>query len=119
MKNYVECNNTELSITAEVTSMSEEEVLSAYDKHFALFWSLVAFSLLIAAITIIGNGLVIYATYSTKNLGRLRYLDGVVRSLAFTDLLFGLLGTPLVVINYYKGKLLIQIDNNISAPKRR
>ena len=105
MKNYVECNDTELSTEAEFGGMSKQEELSAYYKHFHLFWSLVAFSLLIASITIIGNGLVIYATYSTKNHGRLRYLDGVVRSLAFTDLLFGLLGTPLVIINYYKGKL--------------
>ena len=86
------------------TNGTEEEGLDGYHKYAELFWSFVALSVLIALIAILGNGLVIYATYGTRNLGPLRYLDGVVKSLAFTDLLFGLLGTPLIILNYYLGK---------------
>ena len=86
------------------TNITEEEGLDSYHKNIELFWSFVALSVLIALIAILGNGLVIYATHGTRNLGPLRYLDGVVKSLAFTDLFFGLFGTPLIIINYYLGK---------------
>ena len=85
-----------------VTNSSEP---NSYDKNFGLFWALASVCFVNAIVTLIGNGLVIYVSHQTRNTGRLRHLDGVVKSLAVTDFLFGLIGTPLILINYYAGKL--------------
>ena len=58
-------------------------------------------SLLTAIVAIIGNGLVIYAAYGKKSLLRvkaLRSLDIVIKSLAVTDLMVGLVGIPCRII---------------------
>ena len=44
---------------------------------------------------IVGNGLVLHAAWSTKNLGILRYFDSSIKSLAVADMLFGLIAVPL------------------------
>ena len=53
--------------------------------------------ILIAIIAIMGNGLVLYASYGKQNSMKfsvLRDLDIVIKSLAVTDLLIGLVGMP-------------------------
>ena len=75
-----------------------------YEKYMPLFWCFVLVCSVIAIICIIGNVLVIYASYQSTNTARFRYLDSVVISLAVTDVLFGLVGTPFIITNYYLGK---------------
>ena len=77
---------------------------SAYDKNIAIFWIASAFCLFVALIAIIGNCLVLFATHGTKNSGQLRYLDNTIKSLAIADMLFGLIGIPLLIFAYYVGK---------------
>ena len=70
----------------------------------AIFWALVVFYLCVGVVGIIGNGLVLYASHGNTNTGPLRYLDNVVKSLAATDFLFGLVGSPLIIFTYYMGR---------------
>ena len=70
----------------------------------AEFGAILAFSLVISILAIIGNSLVIYASVSNKNSGPFRFIDGIIRSLAVADLLLGLIGNPFIVVSYYLGK---------------
>lgn len=72
-----------------------------------LFWVSVAVSVILAILSIIGNGIVIYVAGRKKNTGTLRYLNNAVRSLAVTDLVIGLIGIPLMIVYYYWGQLLL------------
>ena len=57
-------------------------------------YCLAAINTLIGIIAVLGNGLVLYAAYGNRNNGRLNYLDGVIKSLAVNDLIYGLIGIP-------------------------
>lgn len=69
-----------------------------------LFWIFACICILVAILSILGNGIVIYVSHETRSIGRLRYLDNVVKSLAVTDFLFGILATPIVITGYFMGK---------------
>ena len=97
-------NTTTIEVTEETTAITAEE-LTAYEKNIGMFWAFATFSVLIAIVAVVGNGLVIYIAHGVKHVGPLRYLDGVVKSLALTDLAFGLIATPLIIINYYMGEV--------------
>ena len=84
----------------EITSCMLAE---CYNKNVGLYWAFVAFAFVTSSIAILGNSLVIYAAQQTANRGRLRYLDSVVKSLAMTDLLYGLIGAPFTYVNFYLG----------------
>ena len=56
---------------------------------------------LIGFIAAAGNALVLYAAYGSRNFGRLHIFDGVIKSLAWTDLLLGLIGIPCQVMGVY------------------
>lgn len=75
-----------------------------YEENKALFWLIAVFYLVLALVAVIGNGLVLYASYGTTNCGPLRHLDDAIKSLAVADLLFGLLGTPFLIYLYYMGE---------------
>jgi hypothetical protein len=76
-----------------------------YEKHEPLFYGLTIVYLCIALVAIIGNGLVLYVSYVKRNTGPLKILDGVIKSLAVADMLYGLIGMPCRVIsNFYVGK---------------
>ena len=63
----------------------------------------------IALVAAVGNGLVLYASYGNKNTGRLQYLDSIIKSLALTDMLYGLVGVPCRILNAYLLGWYIQI----------
>ena len=78
---------------------------NTYDRNRAVIWFAFAVYICMAIIATIGNGLVLYAAHVGHNTGRLRYLDGVIKSLAMTDMLFGVIGIPCMLIaDYYTGK---------------
>ena len=89
--------------TNDTNSIDDTQQPSSYEKNKILFWCFATVCVIITIITIIGNGIVVIASHQTRNNNRLRHLDGVVKSLAVTDFLFGLFGTPLVALNYYLG----------------
>ena len=78
---------------------------NSYDNKWVLIWFAFAIYICMAIVATIGNGLVLYAAHIGNNTGRLRYLDGVIKSLAMTDMLFGVIGIPCMLIaDYYTGK---------------
>ena len=85
----------DISSTLTSSEAGNDENLEAW------FWVLCAFYLCLTVVAAIGNGLVIYASYGTRNTSRLRYLDNLIKSLAVTDLLFALIGTPCLIFEYY------------------
>ena len=64
-----------------------------YYSNKVLFWTDTTLFVFIGLITTVGNGLVLYAAYGNKNHGPLGYLD----------MLFGFIGTPLIILGYYTG----------------
>ena len=82
----------------------DETVLTGYEKNKSLFWCFAFVCLCVALVTITGNGLVIVVSRKKRNMTRLKHFDGIVKSLAVTDFLFGVIGVPLIVVNYYLGK---------------
>ena len=82
---------------------SKATTLTGYEKNKSLFWCFAVACICVAIVTIIGNGFVIIAAKRNRNTSRLRYFDGLVKSLALTDFLFGAVGVPLIVVNYYLG----------------
>ena len=92
---------------------------STYEESKPLFWCFVSVCIVIAIIGIIGNGLVIYASHQSRSSGRFRYLDSVIKSLAVTDFLFGLVGTPLIITTYYLGKLTKYTINNFMVHRQK
>ena len=79
-------------------SYNSSEVTLRNEQEFLMVFSI---NLILALTAIIGNGLVLYSTTKSINLGALRNLDAVIKSLAMADLLYGLLGVPSNIINYY------------------
>ena len=78
-----------------------------YSIKVPLFWASVGVSVLLAILAIIGNGIVIYVAGRKTNTGTMRYLNDAVRSLAISDFLIGLVGTPLIITYSYWGWLLL------------
>ena len=85
-------------------SEAENALGSIYERQKALAWGTAAVYLCIAVLAVIGNGIVLYAARGYRNTGRLRYIDGVIKSLAVADMLFGLFGVPCKIIYDYFGE---------------
>ena len=76
------------------------------------FWLFLVFTVINSVIAITGNGLVIYAGLKYRNESRMRYLDGVVKSLAFTDLFYASFGVLANYFNYYLHEHLGKVHNS-------
>ena len=66
-----------------------------------LLWSCTAIASLCCLIGVFGNGLVIYLAHQNPKRGAFVYLNQAVRNLALTDLLYCLVGIPLLIIWYH------------------
>ena len=71
--------------------------------HAALFWVTFAVSVILSLVAIVGNGVIIFIGSRIQKTGVLKNLNNTVRSLAITDFLIGLAGTPAVVVFSYWG----------------
>ena len=69
--------------------------------NLSRFLAVSSIYLVLALTAIIGNGFVLYSATKNVNLGPLSHMDDVIKSLAVADMLYGLLGVPLNLINYY------------------
>ena len=96
-------NDTTKTITNNGTTASLKIAFTAL--HLDLFWCFCFACGIIAILAILGNGIVIYVSHVTRSTGRLRYLDNVVYSLAVTDFVFGMIGVPIIMSQYYMRKL--------------
>ena len=83
-------------------SIAPNELESDYERHKGTFWGYVVVYMLISIRSVVGNCFVLFATYGNSNSGPLRYLDSAIKSLAVTDMLFGLIAAPCRVFIDYK-----------------
>lgn len=78
---------------------------STYHENKYVLWGIATIMILIGLIAAVSNGLVLYITTFHKNQGPLKSLDCIIKSLAVTDMLFGVIGIPSrLLAAYYKGK---------------
>ena len=97
-------SSTFINYNEEINSTNlNETTLTGYEKNKFLFWCFASVCLCVAFVTITGNGIVIAVSGKKRNMARLKHFDGIVKSLAVTDFLFGIIGVPLIVVNYYLG----------------
>ena len=97
----------EATINSTIVNSPETDhgTMQIYDRNKIIFWGLTALYLCVALLAAVGNGLVLFAAYGNRNCGPLRILDSVIKSLAMTDMLYGLIGMPCRLIGMcYEGR---------------
>ena len=98
-------NLNETNITTNITN---NDIPASY----VIFLVNMVICVLMGIGTIFGNLIVIVTITRKKSSGIFRYVNEVVRNLAITDALFGLVGVPLTMVYWYWGKL--QVSNHTS-----
>ena len=98
-------NLNETNITTNITS---NDIPASY----VIFLVNMVICVLMGIGTVLGNLIVIVTVTRKKSSGIFRYVNEVVRNLAITDALFGLVGVPLTMVYWYWGKL--QVSNHRS-----
>ena len=83
-------------------SQQEESQINQINE--VLFWTAAAVSTLMTILGTIANCLVIYFSIQEPWTGTLRYLNKVVKHLAVSDLLLGVLATPFCLVYWKMGK---------------
>ena len=68
-----------------------------------LFWTTAIICSLIAIFGMAANGIVLYFANQQPFIGDLRHINTVVKHLAVSDSLYGLLSTPLSLVYWYQG----------------
>ena len=97
-------NNLELLTSKAIDLITGIARESTYDRKFVCFWVTIGLYLFVAVIASVGNGLVLSITFRKINVGPFRYLDSVIKSLAWVDMLHGLIGMPCSTLSlYYEG----------------
>ena len=91
-------NLNETNITTNITS---NDIPASY----VIFLVNMVICVLMGIGTVLGNLIVIVTVTRKKSSGIFRYVNEVVRNLAITDALFGLVGVPLTMVYWYWGKL--------------
>jgi hypothetical protein len=91
--------NQQANYSSDILSIEEKVPLIDIDDATSkiceyICYLLAAINICVAIIAVLGNGLVLYAAYGNRNNGRLNYLDGVIKSLAVNDLIYGFFGIP-------------------------
>ena len=74
------------------------------DTSWIAFWCSVILCLVAGFISILGNGLVLYVSNLKIDVGKFEYINLVVKHLALSDFLFGLIGTPFTILFWYWGR---------------
>ena len=104
--NMTENTTDNLMNVLNLTKESSPNVyMNDYQRKKGIFGALAAIYVCIGIIAAIGNGSVLYASLCNRNVGRLRYFDTAIKSLALADMLFGLIGVPsrIAAAYYYLG----------------
>ena len=89
--------NEDNVINHNSTSVSDTEISEIVRIRILMGYIFGLLAILIAVVAVIGNALVLYAAFGKQKLLRvkgLRNLDTVIKSLAVTDLMIGLVGIP-------------------------
>ena len=101
---YTMKTNFTFSISNAINLVPTTAKENTYVRNFACFWITIGIYLFVAGLAIVGNGLVLRTTLGKLNFSPLRHLDCVIKSLAWTDMLHGLIGIPCGCLSlYYAG----------------
>ena len=76
----------------------QRDLAECHKENTAFIVVLVVIYFCIALVAILGNGMVLAVTCGKKTNSRLKILDGIVKSLAVADMLYGLIGMPCRVV---------------------
>ena len=100
--NVTECiyNLTNADLISNSSRASDAEATTAS----VVFWLCVSICIVLGIISSLGNGLVVYVSYKKEDFGGFRHVNSVVKNLALSDCLFGLIGCPLTIVFWYWGK---------------
>ena len=69
------------------------------------FWTSTAVLTLVVIVGILSNSLVLYFANTKRNRGTMRHLNTVVKHLAVSDLLYGVLACPCMCVWWKMGKI--------------
>ena len=83
----------------------------SYEENEELFYAMVVLYTFLGVLATVGNGLVIYAACRGRDGSRLKYLGPLIKSLAVSDMLFGMIGTPMLIVFYFICKLSYHTSN--------
>ena len=75
------------------------------------YWISVVLCFLLGMLTIIANGFVFYISNKKDDIGGYRAVNWVVKNLAFSDMLFGLVGSPLTIVLRTWGKKILYLKS--------
>jgi len=102
-------NETNDSLTACIQTLSNAGTEKPSDAEIVtaavVFWICVVICVVMGMISAFGNGLVVYVSYKKEDFGGFRHVNSVVKNLAFSDCLFGLIGCPLTILFWYWGTI--------------
>ena len=98
-------SDSEISNFTPILNITESSVTSNNNvANSIVFYLSVVLSVIAGIISIFGNGLVLYASTTKRDRGRFLYVNLVVKNLALSDFLFGLIGMPCAILYWYWGK---------------
>ena len=89
------------------TNLNVNTNIVTFEVTNVIFYILAVIYIFIGALAVFGNAILLYVARVNRNNSRLNYLDSVIQSLAFNDLLLGSFGVPYTTLwgfsalNYY------------------
>ena len=83
------------------------------EESWIAFYISVAICALMGLVSVFGNGLVVYISNKKKDSGKFRFVNRVVKHLALSDFLYGVIGIPCTIMFWLWGEY-VNYRNNIS-----
>ena len=80
------------------------ETTAQHDFEETTLWVCVALCLMMGIVSAFGNGLVLYVSNKKDDHGGFCQINWVVKNLALSDFLYGIIGSPLTIVFWYWGK---------------
>ena len=87
-----------------MSNVSVQSGLSGSEESWIAFYVSVVICVLMGIVSVLGNGLVVYISRLKKDSGKFQYVNKVVKHLALSDFLYGVIGIPCTIIFWQWGK---------------
>ena len=96
---------------------SSSEAASFEFASLILFWISAVLCFVMGMLSSFGNGLVFYLCNKKNDFGGYREVNWVVKNLALSDMLFGLVGSPLTIVYWTWGKIILNLTKTSGESK--
>ena len=90
--------NPDAPSDAKESGICDEMAASLETAKLTFFWISVTLCFLMGMLSSFGNGLVLYVSNKKDDFGGYSQVNWVVKNLALSDMLFGLIGCPLTIV---------------------